>query len=99
MEDKEKKNNKPFLLYVALGILIFIGVQQYNQTINAPAVSTFSEFQELINNGEVVEATIKEQSNTVQFKTIKGADHFFVNHSNELIKTVNNYIIENFKKN
>jgi len=71
MEDKEKKNNKPFLLYVALGILIFIGVQQYNQTINAPAVSTFSEFQESINNGEVVEATIKEQSNTVQFKTIK----------------------------
>ena len=71
MEDKEKKNTKPFLLYVALGILIFIGVQQYNQTINAPAVSTFSEFQELINNGEVVEATIKEQSNTVQFKTIK----------------------------
>ena len=71
MEDKEKKNTKPFLLYVALGILIFIGVQQYNQTINAPAVSTFSEFQESINNGEVVEATIKEQSNTVQFKTIK----------------------------
>jgi len=71
MEDKEKKNTKPFLLYVALGILIFIGVQQYNQTINAPAVSTFSEFQELINNGEVVEATIKEQSNTVQFKTTK----------------------------
>ena len=71
MEDKEKKNNKPFLLYVALGILIFIGVQQYNQTINAPAVSTFSEFQESINNGEVVEATIKEQSNTVQFKTTK----------------------------
>ena len=71
MEDKEKKNTKPFLLYVALGILIFIGVQQYNQTINAPAVSTFSEFQESINNGEVVEATIKEQSNTVQFKTTK----------------------------
>ena len=71
MEDKEKKNTKPLLLYVALGILIFIGVQQYNQTINAPAVSTFSEFQELINNGEVVEATIKEQSNTVQFKTTK----------------------------
>ena len=71
MEDKEKKNTKPLLLYVALGILIFIGVQQYNQTINAPAVSTFSEFQELINNGEVVEATIKEQSNTVQFKITK----------------------------
>ncbi len=71
MEDKEKKNTKPFLLYVALGILIFIGVQQYNQTINAPSISTFSEFQESINNGEVVEATIKEQSNTVQFKTTK----------------------------
>ena len=71
MVDKEKKNTKPFLLYVALGILIFLGVQQYNQTINAPSISTFSEFQQSINNGEVVEATIKEQSNTVQFKTTK----------------------------
>ena len=71
MEDKEKNKTKPFLLYVALGLLIFIGVQQYNQTINAPTISTFSEFQELINNGEVVEATIKEQSNTVQFRTSK----------------------------
>ena len=71
MEDKEKKKTKPFILYVALGLLIFIGVQQYNQTINAPEISTFSEFQELINNGEVVEATIKEQSNTVQFTTKK----------------------------
>ena len=71
MEDKEKKKTKPFILYVALGLLIFIGVQQYNQTINAPEISTFSEFQELINNGEVVEATIKEQSNTVQFITKK----------------------------
>ena len=71
MEDKEKNKTKPFLLYVALGLLIFIGVQQYNQTINAPTISTFSEFQQLINNGEVVEATIKEQSNTVQFKTSK----------------------------
>ena len=71
MEDKDKKKTKPFLLYVALGLLIFIGVQQYNQTINAPTISTFSEFQQLINNGEVVEATIKEQSNTVQFKISK----------------------------
>jgi len=71
MEDKEKNKTKPFLLYVALGLLIFIGVQQYNQTINAPTISTFSEFQQLINNGEVVEATIKEQSNTVQFKISK----------------------------
>ena len=51
--------------------IIFVGVQQYNQTINEPEVSTFSEFKELINNGEVVEATIKEQSNTVHFKNKK----------------------------
>ncbi len=71
MEDKEKKKARPFLLYVALGLIIFLGVQQYNQTINAPVISTFTEFQELINNGDIVEATIKEQSNTVQFKTNK----------------------------
>ena len=76
MEDKEKKKTRPFLLYVALGLLIFIGVQQYNQTINQPEVSTFSEFKELINNGEVAEATIKEQSNTVHFKT-KNEDKVF----------------------
>ncbi len=76
MEDKEKKKTKPFLLYVALGLLIFVGVQQYNQTINEPEVSTFSEFKELINNGEVIEATIKEQSNTVHFKT-KNNDKVF----------------------
>ena len=76
MEDKEKKKTKPFLLYVALGLLIFIGVHQYNQTINQPEASTFSEFKELINNGEVVEATIKEQSNTVHFKT-KNDDKVF----------------------
>ena len=76
MEDKEKKKTKPFLLYVALGLLIFIGVQQYNQTINEPEAATFSEFKELINNGEVVEATIKEQSNTVHFKT-KNDDKVF----------------------
>ena len=76
MEDKEKKKTKPFLLYVALGLLIFIGVQQYNQTINEPEASSFSKFKELINNGEVVEATIKEQSNTVHFKT-KNDDKVF----------------------
>ena len=70
MEDKEKKKTKPFLIYIALGLLIFFGVQQYNQNINSPTVSTFSEFKELINNGNVVEAIIKEQSNTVHFKII-----------------------------
>ena len=57
-------------------MLIFIGVQQYNQTINEPEASSFSKFKELINNGEVVEATIKEQSNTVHFKT-KNDDKVF----------------------
>ena len=69
MDNKEKKKNKPFLLYVVLGLLIFFGVQQYNQTINAPTDVTFSDFQELINSGKVDEAIIKEQSNTVEFKT------------------------------
>ncbi len=69
MDNKEKKKNKPFLLYVVLGLLIFLGVHQYNQTINAPTDVTFSDFQELINSGKVYEATIKEQSNTVEFRT------------------------------
>ena len=69
MDNKEKKKNKPFLLYVVLGLLIFFGVQQYNQTINAPTDVTFSDFQDLINSGKVDEAIIKEQSNTVEFKT------------------------------
>ncbi|MEC7840666.1 MAG: ATP-dependent zinc metalloprotease FtsH, partial [Actinomycetota bacterium] len=46
----------------------FFGVQRYNQTINAPENSTFSEFQTQINQGLVTEATIKEQSNTVEYK-------------------------------
>ena len=48
--------------------MIFFGVQRYNQTINAPENSTFSEFQTQINQGLVTEATIKEQSNTVEYK-------------------------------
>jgi len=62
MEDKEKKKTKPFLIYVALGLLIFFGVQQYNENINSPTVSTFSEFKDLINNGDVV---FNDSANTI----------------------------------
>ncbi len=72
MEEKKheqnKKRNRSLFIYVSLGLLIFFGVQRYNQTINAPENSTFSEFQTQINQGLVTEATIKEQSNTVEYK-------------------------------
>ncbi len=67
-QEQNKKRNRSLLIYVGLGLLIFLGVQRYNQTINAPENSTFSEFQTQINNGLVTEATIKEQSNTVEYK-------------------------------
>ena len=71
MEDnKEQDNNKrnrSLFIYISLGLLIFFGVQRYNQTVNAPESSTFSELQSQINEGLVLEATIKEQSNTVEY--------------------------------
>ncbi len=67
-QEQNKKRNRSLLIYVSLGLLIFFGVQRYNQTINAPENSTFSEFQTQINQGLVSEATIKEQSNTVEYK-------------------------------
>ena len=67
-QEQNKKRNRSLFLYVSLGLLIFFGVQRYNQTINAPENSTFSEFQTQINQGLVTEATIKEQSNTVEYK-------------------------------
>ena len=67
-QEQNKKRNRSLFIYVSLGLLIFFGVQRYNQTINAPENSTFSEFQTQINQGLVVEATIKEQSNTVEYK-------------------------------
>ena len=67
-QEQNKKRNKSVFIYVSLGLLIFFGVQRYNQTINAPENSTFSEFQTQINQGLVIEATIKEQSNTVEYK-------------------------------
>ena len=67
-QEQNKKRNRSLFIYVSLGLLIFFGVQRYNQTINAPENSTFSEFQTQINQGYVTEATIKEQSNTVEYK-------------------------------
>ena len=67
-QEQNKKRNRSLFIYVSLGLLIFFGVQRYNQTINAPENSTFSEFQTQINEGLVTEATIKEQSNTVEYK-------------------------------
>jgi len=65
MENKEKNKNRPFFLYAALGLLIFFGVQQYNENTNAPEQISFSEFKSLIGENAVAEAIIKEQSNTV----------------------------------
>ena len=70
MDNKEKNKNKSFFLYAALGLLIFLGVQQYNENINAPEQVSFSEFKSLINEKKVEEAIIKEQSNTVHFEVI-----------------------------
>ena len=67
-QEQNKKRNRSLFIYVSLGLLIFFGVQRYNQTINAPENSTFSEFQTQINQGLVTEATTKEQSNTVEYK-------------------------------
>ena len=66
-EQDNKKRNRSLFIYISLGLLIFFGVQRYNQTVNAPESSTFSELQSQINEGLVQEATIKEQSNTVEY--------------------------------
>ena len=73
MDNKEKNKNRPFFLYAALGLLIFLGVQQYNENVNAPESVSFSEFKLLITEDKVTEAVIKEQSNTVHFE-VQGSD-------------------------
>ena len=69
-EQDNKKRNRSLFIYISLGLLIFFGVQRYNQTVNAPESSTFSELQSQINEGLVLEATIKEQSNTVEYMLV-----------------------------
>ena len=69
-EQNKKNNNKSFFMYLALGLLIFLGVQQYNSTVNAPQSKSFTIFKKEISSGAVTEATIKEQSNMVEFKIL-----------------------------
>ena len=76
MENKEKNKNRPFFLYAALGLLIFFGVQQYNENTNAPEQVSFSEFKSLIGENAVAEAIIKEQSNTVHFQVTGKSEVF-----------------------
>ena len=69
-QENKKSNNKSFFLYVGLGLLIFFGVQQYNASLNAPESKSFTIFKKEISSGAVTEATIKEQSNMVEFKIL-----------------------------
>ena len=74
--EKEKKSkneekpsvSRPIFLYVILAMLIFFGVQQYNSTINDPTESSFTEFKQRIQDNEITKATIKAQSNTVEYE-------------------------------
>ena len=74
--EKEKKSkneekpsvSRPIFLYVVLAVLIFFGIQQYNSTINEPTASSFTEFKQRIQDNEITKATIKAQSNTVEYE-------------------------------
>ena len=67
-DEKKKGSSRSAILYVALGLLIFVGVQQYNNTVNETTESTFTEFKQYIQDGVVSKATIKAQSNTVEYQ-------------------------------
>jgi len=67
-DEKKKGSSRSVVLYVALGLLIFVGVQQYNNTVNETTESTFTEFKQYIQDGVVSKATIKAQSNTVEYQ-------------------------------
>jgi len=62
------KRPNTIIFYVVLGLLIFFGVQRYNNNLNGPIDSSFTDFKEKIQNGEVLSATIKAQSNTVEYE-------------------------------
>ena len=53
-EMNKKNNNKSFFMYFALGLLIFLGVQQYNSTVNAPESKSFTAFKHEISSGSVI---------------------------------------------
>ena len=67
-DEKKKGSPRSIILYVVLGLLIFFGVQQYNNTVNETIESTFTEFKQYIQDGAVSKATIKAQSNTVEYQ-------------------------------
>ena len=65
MEKEKKSSNEnnlkrpnTIIFYVVLGLLIFFGVQRYNNNLNGPIDSSFTDFKEKIQNGEVLSATI-----------------------------------------
>ena len=77
MEKEEKSKNekkpstpRPILLYVVFAVVIFFGVQQYNSTINEPIESSYTEFEQRIQDNEITNATIKAQSNTVEYEIV-----------------------------
>ena len=67
-DEKKKGSPRSIILYIVLGLLIFFGVQQYNNTVNETIESTFTEFKQYIQDGAVSKATIKAQSNTVEYQ-------------------------------
>ena len=67
-DEKKKGSPRSIILYVVLGLLIFFGVQQYNNTVNETIESTFTELKQYIQDGAVSKATIKAQSNTVEYQ-------------------------------
>ena len=67
-DKKKPSGSRTIILYVVLATVIFFGVQQYNKTVNAPLEVSFTEFKQRIQDNEIVTATIKAQSNTVEYQ-------------------------------
>ena len=66
--EKKSVGSKPILLYVIIATVIFFGVQQYNNSVNSPIEVSFTEFKQRIQDNEILTATIKAQSNTVEYQ-------------------------------
>jgi len=71
---KKPAGSKPILLYVILATVIFFGIQQYNKSVNSPIETNFTEFKQSIQDNEISMATIKAQSNTVEYQIASGSD-------------------------
>ena len=66
--EKKSVGSKPILLYVIIATVIFFGAQQYNNSVNSPIEVSFTEFKQRIQDNEILTATIKAQSNTVEYQ-------------------------------